>query len=134
MKFKIFKACLSKEQEMPSSLQSPVGAFPVSLLLLLHISVFLCSNSSSLKLAFLSFFFSSISMAVSFDALFLILTGFAFEAGERKSCLNKLNHQYSKMQSLLKQEVCANTKSLNIAPLAFNHVILFISILKTTIL
>ena len=102
---------------MPSSLQSPVGVFPVSLLLHLRISVsqiqtlFFCSNSSSLKLAFLSFFFSSISMAVSFDALFLILTGFALEAGERKSCLNKLNHQYSKMQSPLKQEVCANTKS-----------------------
>lgn len=31
-------------------------------------SFFLCSNSSSLKLAFLSFFFSSISTAVSFDA------------------------------------------------------------------
>ena len=31
-------------------------------------------------------------MADSFDALFFILTGFAFDAGERKSCLIELNN------------------------------------------
>ena len=55
--------------------------------------------------------------------------------GWRKEKLsNKLNHQYSKMQSPLKQKACANTKSWNVAPLAFNHVVLFFSIQTTTTL
>ena len=33
-------------------------------------------------------------MADSFDALFFFLTGFAFEAGKRKSRLNELNNNY----------------------------------------
>ena len=46
---------------------------------------------------FLSFFFSSISWAESFDALFWILTGFGFEAGEKK-CFNELNFRITSQE------------------------------------
>ena len=96
-------------------------------------SFFLCSDSSSLKLAFLTFFVSSISMADSFDALFFFLTGFAFDAGKRKSCLIELNNKNYYGAISISKDRPLEHKILKCSPLfGHNQVILLFLVLETT--
>ena len=61
-------------------------------------------------------------MADSFDALFLILAGSAFEAGERQSCLNECNKVATVQSPLMWNTICSHSWDSNVL------------VLKTTIL